>query len=84
MSLEVGGADTLDNIWPQCGPANVGLNQRFFKQKDQVEDHLGERVKHGNVDLGEMQKRIAADWTQFLEAAKEACSQRKCKDPDPQ
>jgi len=82
VSLEVGGADTLDNIWPQCGPADVGLSQRFFRQKDQVEDHLGEMVSHGKVDLGETQKRIAADWTEFLEAAKETCSRRKCKDPD--
>jgi hypothetical protein len=57
MSLEVGGADTLDNIWPQCGPADVELSERFFKQKDQVEDHLGEFVRHGKVDLGEAQKR---------------------------
>jgi hypothetical protein len=82
VSLEVGGADTLDNIWPQCGPANVELSQRFFKQKDQVEDHLGDFVRHGKTDLGEAQKRIAADWTEFLEAAKEACSRRKCKDAD--
>ena len=31
ISLELGGADTLDNIWPQCGPARVSLNNRFFK-----------------------------------------------------
>ncbi len=79
VSLELGGADTLDNIWPQCGPADVELKERFFKQKDLVEDHLGEFVKLGKVELGEMQKRIAADWTQFLEAAKETCSRRKCK-----
>jgi hypothetical protein len=60
----------------------VELSQRFFKQKDQVEDHLGDFVRHGKVDLGEAQKRIAADWTEFLEAAKEACSRRKCKDAD--
>jgi hypothetical protein len=36
VSLELGGADTLDNIWPQCGPSGVVLPQRFFKEKDTV------------------------------------------------
>ena len=31
VPLELGGADTLDNIWPQCGPNGVGLNNRYFK-----------------------------------------------------
>jgi hypothetical protein len=82
VSLELGGADTLDNIWPQCGPNGVELRERYFKLKDMVEDHLAEFVRHGRVDLGEMQKRIAEDWTQFLEAAKETCSRRKCKEHD--
>jgi hypothetical protein len=34
VSLELGGADTLDNIWPQCGPPGVGLDERYFKQKE--------------------------------------------------
>lgn len=33
ISLELGGADTLDNIWPECGPSGVSLRKRFFKQK---------------------------------------------------
>ncbi len=28
VPLEIGGADTLDNIWPQCGPKNVVLAKR--------------------------------------------------------
>jgi len=32
ISLELGGADSLDNIWPQCGPSHVALEQRFFKR----------------------------------------------------
>jgi hypothetical protein len=27
VPLEIGGADTLDNIWPQCGPKNVAVLQ---------------------------------------------------------
>src|SRR5262249_28321675 len=80
VPLELGGADTLDNIWPQCGPSGVELRERFFKLKDMVEDHLAEFVRHGRVDLEDVQKRISADWTQFLEAAKETCARRKCKE----
>ena len=38
-------ADTLDNIWPQCGPDAVTMNERFFKQKDCVETYLGFQVR---------------------------------------
>ena len=82
VPLELGGSDTLDNIWPQCGPSGVELRDRFFKLKDMVEDHLAEFVRHGKVDLEDVQKRIAADWTEFLEAAKETCARRNCKEHD--
>jgi len=37
VTLELGGADTLDNIWP-CGPTCAPLPQRFFKEKDITAD----------------------------------------------
>lgn len=40
ISLENGGGDGLENIWPECGPANVSLNQRWFKKKDAVENYV--------------------------------------------
>lgn len=40
ISLENGGGDGLENIWPECGPANVPLNQRWFKKKDAVENYV--------------------------------------------
>jgi hypothetical protein len=70
VSLELGGADTLENIWPQCGPSGVSLPERFFKQKDMVENYLAKQVKEGKMDLGDAQKGIATDWTQFLADAK--------------
>ncbi len=70
VSLELGGADTLDNIWPQCGPHGVGLPKRFFKQKDLVENFLASEVRAGRMSLNEAQKGIAKDWTQFLADAK--------------
>lgn len=72
ISLELGGADTLENIWPQCGPPGVALRARYFKQKDIVENFLAAQVKAGKMDLAEVQKGIAEDWTQYLDAAKKA------------
>jgi hypothetical protein len=70
VSLELGGADTLDNIWPQCGPEHVALAQRYFKIKDSVENFLAAQVRAGKIDLAEAQRGIAQDWTQYVDAAK--------------
>jgi hypothetical protein len=78
ISLELGGADTLDNIWPQCGPADVTLDNRFFKEKDTVENYLAWMVKHGEMELDEAQKGIAADWTQYLDKARNKCPHGDC------
>lgn len=77
--MELGGADTLDNIWPQCGPDQATLNERFFKQKDWVEDYLADEVRAGRIFLGDAQAGIAKDWTQYLAAA-EAGNHAKRKD----
>jgi hypothetical protein len=66
VSLELGGADTIDNIWPQCGPSNVELGHRYFKQKDSVENYLAAAVRAGTISLKDAQEKIAKDWTQFL------------------
>jgi hypothetical protein len=78
ISLELGGADTLDNIWPQCGPSGVALSQRDFKQKDTVENFLAMQVREGRMDLSQAQKAIATDWTQFLDEARQACPDGRC------
>jgi hypothetical protein len=78
ISLEIGGADTLDNIWPQCGPTGVSLRQRFFKEKDIVEDFLAMQVRADRMDLVDAQRGIATDWTRFLEEARRACPEGRC------
>jgi hypothetical protein len=79
VPLELGGSDGLGNIWPQCGPDAVTLNQRYFKQKDHVENYLTEEVKAGRMPLGEAQKGIAKDWTQYLNDADLWCGRTgKC------
>jgi hypothetical protein len=69
ISIEIGGADTLDNIWPECGPAGVKLDARFFKQKDEVENYLAAQVRAGAMKLSDVQSGIARNWTQYLKAA---------------
>jgi hypothetical protein len=79
ISLELGGADTLDNIWPQCGPPGRVLRERFFKQKDIVENYLAKQVRDGVMDLNQAQQGIATDWTQYIDDARKACPGGKCK-----
>lgn len=76
VPLELGGADGLGNIWPQCGPDSAALNERYFKKKDHVENYLAEQVKAGVMPLEAAQKGIASDWTQFLSQAESWCSSR--------
>ncbi len=83
VPLEIGGADTLDNIWPQCGPTNVALAKRYFKQKDLVENYLANMVRTQVTDprqLANLQKLIAEDWTQLQPFAQTWCAQagHKC------
>ncbi len=83
VPLEIGGADTLDNIWPQCGPKNATLAKRYFKQKDMVENYLANMVKTQVTDprqLANLQKLIAEDRTQLLPFAQAWCAQagHKC------
>ena len=69
VPLELGGADGLGNIWPQCGPDETALKSRFFKRKDVVENYLAAKVRSGAMPLEDAQRGIAADWTQYLDAA---------------
>lgn len=78
ISLELGGADTVDNIWPQCGPDHVELSERFFKRKDAVENYLAAKVRNGTMSLKEAQVGIATDWTQYLADA-EGCEGAACE-----
>lgn len=75
VPLELGGSDGLGNIWPECGPDAVTLNQRYFRQKDHVENYLAEEVKAGRMSLSQAQQGIARDWTQYLEQADMWCGQ---------
>jgi len=73
VPLELGGADGPGNIWPEYGPDAATLNERYFKIKDRVENYLADEVRAGRMPLNEAQKRIALDWTQFLDVANAYC-----------
>jgi 5-methylcytosine-specific restriction endonuclease McrA len=79
ISLELGGADTLENIWPQCGPPNTVLVHRYFKEKDTVENYLAKQVRDGMMSLDKVQHGIASDWTQYLADARKACPVGNCR-----
>ena len=66
VPLELGGADGLGNIWPECGPDGVTLENRYFKVKDRVENYLAGEVRAGRMSLNDAQRGIASDWTQYL------------------
>jgi len=74
VPLELGGADGLGNIWPECGPSTVVLDERYFKIKDRVENYLADEVKSGRMSLAAAQRGIASDWTQYLDAANRYCA----------
>ena len=78
VPLELGGADGLGNIWPQCGPDLATLHDRFFKQKDIVENYLAARVRAGDIPLDAAQRGIATDWTQYLAEARRTCRGSRC------
>lgn len=66
VSIGLGGSDALENLWPQCGPADVPVGQREFKVKDaHAELSLMRQIKAG-ADLDSIQRKIADDWTQFI------------------
>lgn len=72
VPLELGGADGLGNIWPECGPDGVTLPARYFRQKDRVENYLADQVRSGRMSLGAAQRGIATDWTHYLHDATSA------------
>jgi hypothetical protein len=71
----MGGADTLDNIWPQCGQAPNGKDYKAIK--DQIESYLAIKVLLG-MDLDSARQGIASDWTQYIGDAETFCAAKGC------
>jgi len=69
IDLGAGGADTLDNIWPQCGgpnSASLPVGQREFKIKDRFAEHDVIALIKAGHNLLDLQQRISTNWTQFI------------------
>jgi hypothetical protein len=62
IPLEIGGADVVDNIWPE--PRRSLAGEWDDTRKDQVERRLGMLVCSGELDVEIAQKAIAEDWTE--------------------
>ena len=72
VDLASGGADTLDNVWPQCqapGSAPVLVGVREFKIKDRFAEHNVMALVKAGGNLADLQRRIAANWTLFIPTA---------------
>jgi hypothetical protein len=63
VPLKLGGADSLDNIWPQCGPFGSAGMKIYFKEKDMVEDYFTALVKRS--PRHERHRRLHSGLTQL-------------------
>ena len=61
IPLEIGGADAIENIWPQ--PRRSLAGEWDDTRKDQLERRLAMLVCSGELDVVEAQRAIADDWT---------------------
>ncbi|MGH9325744.1 MAG: HNH endonuclease [Terriglobia bacterium] len=57
ISLELGGSNSIENLWPQPYLPRPGAHE-----KDEIEGYLHRQVCSGKIPLQEAQKEIAADW----------------------
>jgi hypothetical protein len=69
VSLEVGGADDLSNIWPECTAGYAGWDGASFRDKDKFENYLRRMVCSGGISLADAQAELATDWYQYWVAA---------------
>ena len=61
VPLEIGGADTIENIWPE--PRRSLAGEWDDEAKDQLERRLAVLVCDGSLPVTEAQRAIAEDWT---------------------
>lgn len=62
IPLEIGGADTIENLWPE--PRRSLAGEWDDTRKDQLERRLGVLVCSGELDVREAQRAIADDWVE--------------------
>jgi hypothetical protein len=57
ISRELGGADVIENLWPQPYTQHPGAHE-----KDWLENRMHKEVCSGGITLSEAQQEIKADW----------------------
>jgi hypothetical protein len=57
IALEVGGANTANNLWPEPYAGSMGA-----KAKDRLENKLHKMVCSGQIPLAKAQHEMATDW----------------------
>src|SRR5208337_2924967 len=57
IPLEIGGSNTLTNLWPEPATPTPG-----FHQKDQFENFEHGQVCNGTISVAEAQSRMVSDW----------------------
>jgi hypothetical protein len=58
IPLELGGADTINNLWPQ----NIGTRPYSAERKELLTEALLARVRAGQMTLAQAQEEIRRDW----------------------
>jgi hypothetical protein len=58
IPLELGGADTIDNLWPQ----NMRTKPYSAERKESLTEALLARVRAGQMTLAQAQEEIRRDW----------------------
>jgi hypothetical protein len=79
---QLGGADTMANLWPECSTGYQGWQGPGFRDKDGFENYLWYHVcVNRDLSLDEAQRRIATNWRKYWEVAgKPRCRNRAdCK-----
>ena len=69
VPLELGGADTKPNLWPQCSTGYSNWEGASFREKDKFENYLHRQVCFGDLQLSEAQFEIATNWFKYWVAA---------------
>ncbi len=57
ISRELGGADHVDNLWPQCYTGTWNAHM-----KDRLENRLHKEVCAGSISIEDAQEEVRSDW----------------------
>jgi hypothetical protein len=58
IPVELGGADTIDNLWPQ----NLRAKPYGADRKELLTEVLQQRIARGQITLAQAQEQISKDW----------------------